>query len=324
MRLPLAIPLLFMAFISIGGASYKTLAIGLLFSLAFAYGVIRGERIGWVEKPLGLREEHFRLAFMLSLLLILLQIALIRDVPLFHPSAKALLNSRLTALTYFLGVPSSVYLFLRGKRYALLYPLLVALYAYRTPVMVSLVALGSAYLEERKVGIRHVAIFAALLGVAFFGLAVLRGDALSSQLVRVQATTSVLDVIVTRAPWHGFYHGALQWAGVRSYIIGGFSPRYLTARFLYINTGVSITSTLMGGMYLDFGLFSVVEALLLGLYFGTISTAKEFGNRVIYYTTLAYALVGVETGILDLPVYLFYILGFYVVLRGKYRVMRVA
>ncbi|WP_048149796.1 hypothetical protein [Palaeococcus ferrophilus] len=324
MRLSLAVPALFMAFIAAGGANYKTLVIGALFSLAFAYGVARGENVRWLEKPLGLREEHFRGAFVLSLLLILLQLAMIRDVPLIHPSAKALLNSRLTALTYLLGVPSSVYLFLRGKKYSLTYPILVALYAYRTPVMVSLLALGSAYLEERRVGMRHIAIFGALLGTAFFGLAVLRGDALSSQLVRVQATTSVLDVIVTRAPWHGFYHGALQWAGIRSYVIGGFSPRYLTARFLYINTGVSITSTLMGGMYLDFGLFSVIEALLLGLYFGVIGTARELENRVLYYTTLAYALVGVETGILDLPVYLFYLAGFYVVLRGKYRVVRVA
>lgn len=324
MRLPLAVPVLFMAFIAVGGADYRTLAVGTLFSLAFAYGVLRGGRVKWVEKPLALREEHFRLVFVLSLLLILLQLALIRDVPLIHPSSKSLLNARLTALTYFLGVPSSVYLFLRGKKYSLAYPLLVALYAYRTPVIVSLLALGSAYIEEKKARLTHLVAFGAILAVAFFGLAILRGDALSSQLVRVQATTSVLDVIVARAPWHGFYHGALQWAGVRSYITGGFSPRYLTARFLYIHTGVSITSTLMGGMYLDFGIFSVLEALLLGLYFGVIGTAGDFGNRVIYYTTLAYALAGVETGILDLPVYLFYIVGFWVVLRGKYRVVKVA
>ncbi|RLF89242.1 hypothetical protein DRN43_04165 [Thermococci archaeon] len=327
MRLPLLIPVTFLVFITFGLASYKTFAIGSLFVLAMTYGILKGNEVRWKDRPLRIINEKPMLwIFSLSLILIALQILLIRRIPLIDPSAKHLLNPRLTGLTYFLGVPSSIYLFLRGKKYSLFYPVLVALYGYRTPVLVSFIAFGAAYFEEKRVKLKHLIVFSILILAGFLGIALIRGEALGAQLIRIQATTSVLDVIISRAPLHGFYHGALQWAGIRSYILGGYSPRYLVARFLYVKTGVSITPTLLGGMYLDFGVFSILEAYLLGLYYGVISRAKDSFSRVIYYTTLAYGVVGVETGILDLPVYIFFFIGFYLVLRGKYgiKVVKIA
>ncbi|MCA6214711.1 hypothetical protein GQS78_10775 [Thermococcus bergensis] len=324
--LPLLIPILFVTFITLGIASYKTLLVGTLFAAAFSYGVFKGEKIPWKEREFKfIKEEHLVWAFLISLLLIVLQIFMIRRVPLLDSSARHLLNPRLTALTYFLGVPSSVYLFSKGKKYSLAYPLLVALYGYRTPVLVSFLALGAAYSERRSFDLKYLVSFSLLILVGLIGIALLRGDAISSQLIRIQATTSVLDVIIDRAPWHGFYHGHLQWAGIRSYFLGGYSPRYLVARFLYVETGVSITPTLLGGMYLDFGVFSILEGFLLGIYYGMISKAESLLLKVVYYTTLAYGIVGVETGVLDLPVYVFFFIGFYALIRGKYsiRVTRV-
>ncbi|AIF68706.1 hypothetical protein PAP_01320 [Palaeococcus pacificus DY20341] len=321
LRLPLIIPFLFMVFIALGAASYRTIIVGTLFAMAFTYGVFKGETTSWEEKKLGIiQEKHLTWAFFISLLLIVLQILMIMKIPLLDSSAKHLLNPRLTALTYFLGVPSSVYLFSRGKKYSFAYPFLVALYGYRTPVLVSFLAFGAAYFEGKDIKLKHLAVFLLPILAGLVGIALVRGEALSTQLIRVQATTSVLDVIIGRAHWHGFYHGYLQWAGIRSYILGGFSPRYLVARFLYVKTGVSITPTLLGGMYLDFGLFSILEGFLLGMYYGMISKAKDRLLRVIYYTTLAYGIVGVETGILDLPVYVFFFIGFYVLIRGKYSI----
>lgn len=327
MRLPLLIPITFLIFITFGLASYRTLAVGALFALAMTYGILKGGNMDWRDKSLDIINERYMLwIFYLSLALIVLQIIFIRRIPLMDPSAKHMLNPRLTGLTYFLGVPSSVYLFLKGRKYSLLYPVLVALYGYRTPVLVSFIAFGAAYFEEKQFMVKHLLGFSALILAGFLGIALIRGETLGTQLVRVQATTSVLDVIISRAPLHGFYHGALQWAGIRSYIIGGFSPRYLVARFLYVKTGVSITPTLMGGMYLDFGVLSVIEAYLLGIYYGMMSRAKNTFSRVIYYITFAYGLVGVETGILDLPVYIFFFIGVYLILRGRYeiRVVKIA
>jgi len=327
LRLSFIIPALFMAFIALGAASYKTILIGTIFAMAFAYGVFKGEETPWKEKEFKfIKEEYLLWAFWISLLLVPLQILIIGKVPLLDSSARHLLSPHLTALTYFLGVPSSVYLFSKGNKYALAYPILVALYGYRTPVLVSFLAFGAAYFERIELRPKHFAGFSLLILAGFVGIALARGETLSAQLFRIQATTSVLDVIMERAPWHGFYHGHLQWAGIRSYIVGGYSPRGLVARFLYVKTGVSITPTLLGGMYLDFGLFSIIEGFLLGMYYGMISKAKNLLLKVIYYTTLAYGVVGVETGILDLPVYLFFFAGIYALIRGKYsiRVVKVA
>ncbi|WP_148882664.1 hypothetical protein [Thermococcus aciditolerans] len=319
-RLPLLIPLLFIGFISLGLAEPKTMAMGVAFAVSIILGIYRGAEIGWDDLGLDIDERYIVWAFWISIAIIGLQILMLRSVPLLHPSVRTSLNPRLTALTYFLGVPSSVYLFLRGRRYALMYPIAVALYAYRTPVLVSVIALGAAYYEGMRGGgrirLQHAA--AAIVALIILGLGVtfLRGETLGSLWIRVQSSTSVLDIIVWRAGWNGLYHGYLQWSGIKSYLAGGYSPRGLVAKFLYVHTGVTITPTLLGGMYLDFGVFAVIEGFLLGVYYGMIGRAVHPVTMTLYYSTLAYGIVGVETGILDLPVYLLFGLGAYIIITG--------
>ncbi|NJE03535.1 hypothetical protein [Thermococcus sp. MV11] len=319
-ELPLLIPILFMAFISLGLAEPKTIAMGTAFAVSMVLGVYHGSRIEWEDRGLGIDEKYITWAFWVAVGIIILQMLILRDVPLIHPAIRTSLNPRLTALTYFLGVPSSVYLFLRGKRYALIYPFTVALYAYRTPVLVGLIALGAAYYEgmrrEGRLKLWHLGAAIGVIIVLGLGMTLLRGEAIESLWTRVQSSTSVLDIIVWRAGWNGLYHGYLQWAGIKSYLLGGYSPRGLVAKFLYVRTGVTITPTLLGGMYLDFGVFAVIEGFLLGLYYGMIEGAENPITRALYYSTLAYGIVGVETGILDLPVYLLFALGAYIVIRG--------
>ncbi|AIU69914.1 hypothetical protein TEU_06015 [Thermococcus eurythermalis] len=321
MKLPALVPVLFMAYLTAGLARPKTIAVGLLFSLAILKGIQRGERIKWKDRNIEINERYITYAFWAAIGIIIYQVIRLGNVPLLHPAIRTSLNPRLTALTYFLGVPSSVYLFLRGRRYALIYPVAVSLYAYRTPVLVSAIALGSAYYENAKrAGKLELKKLAGLLagGVALFLLITfLRGNTLASLWVRFQSTVSALDVIVWRGDWYGTYLGGLQWAGVTSYLQGGYSPRGLIAKFLYVHTGATITATLLGGMYLDFGVFAVAEGFLLGLYYGALSRATHPVTKAIYYSTLAYGVVGVETGILDLPVYLLFLAGAYLIHKGR-------
>ncbi|ASJ08686.1 hypothetical protein A3L11_05370 [Thermococcus siculi] len=326
--LPLLIPVLFMTFIAVGLAEPKTIAVGLVFSVAIILGIYRGYGIDWRDDGLNIDEKYIFWAFWTAMAIIGLQLLVLRDVPLLHPTIRTQLNPRLTALTYFLGVPSSVYLFIRGKRYALIYPLTVALYAYRTPVLVGIIALGAAYYEslraEGRIKALHIALIVGGVLVLGLGMTLMRGESISSLWTRIQSSTSVLDIIVWRAGWNGLYHGYLQWSGIKSYLAGGYSPRGLVAKFLYVRTGVTITPTLLGGMYLDFGIFAVIEGFLLGLYYGMIEKATHPVTLSLYYSTLAYGLVGVETGILDLPVYLLFGLGAYVVIVGWRRMRREA
>ena len=319
-ELSLLIPLTFMVFITLGLAEPKTMAVGMVFSMAVILGIHRGVRIEWRDGGLSIEEKYVVWAFWGSMAVIALQLLILRDIPLLHPAVRTHLNPRLTALTYFLGVPSSTYLFLKGRRYPLIYPLAVALYAYRTPVLVSILSLGAGYYEglrsEGRLKPTHVALVVTALAALGVGMTLMRGEAVSSLWTRIQSSTSVLDVIVWRGDWSGVYHGYLQWSGIRSYIRGGYSPRGLVAKFLYVKTGATITPTLLGGMYLDFGVFSVIEGYLLGMYYGMMGRASHPVTRALYYTTLAYGLVGVETGILDLPVYLLFGLGVYILIIG--------
>lgn len=321
--LPLLIPVAFIAFIAAGLAELKTLAVGAAFAISIVLGMYWGDKIVWEDNGLRFKDEYAVWAFWGSVGIIGLQIILLGKVPILDPAIRTHLNPRLTALTYFLGIPSSVYLFLRGKRYSLIYPFIVALYAYRTPVLVDLLAIGSAYYERLRAEgrLKPVHIAAIVVGILLIGtgMTLMRGQSASSLWTRVQSSTSVLDVIVWRGDWAGTYGGELQWSGVASYFRGGYSPRGLVAKFLYVHTGATITPTLLGGMYLDFGIFALLEGILLGLYYGMIQNARNPVTLSLYYTTLAYGLVGVETGILDLPVYLLFLTGAYILVRGWWR-----
>ena len=310
--LPYIIPVFFMAYVTLGLAEPKTIAMSATFALFIAWGIHRGKYVEWRDEGLRMEEKYATWAFWIAVVIIGLQILRLGEVPLLHPAIRTNLNPRLTALTYFLGVPSSVYLFIKGKKYTLLFPLAVALYAYRTPVLVSALALGIAYYEEKPKSRKDFLTLGGIVGgglLLFLLVTFLRGSGLQSLWVRLQSTVSVLDVIVWRGNWSGTYRGQLQWAGVMSYLHGGYAPRGLVAKFLYVHTGATITPTLLGGMYLDFGIFAALEGFLLGLYYGMLTKAKRPITKAIYYSTLAYGIVGVETGILDLPVYALFLLG---------------
>ncbi|WP_297069382.1 hypothetical protein [Thermococcus sp.] len=319
-RLPLLVPILFILYVAIGLAEPKTIAVSTAFALFIVWGIKTGEGLKWVDRGLEIDDGYINWAFWGAIVIIFLQIAILKKIPLLDPAIRTHLNPDLTALTYFLGVPSSVYIFMRGRKYSLLYPLAVALYAYRTPVLASIIAMGAAYYENtRRAGKIEPIKLAAILGggtVLIILMTILRGNALSSLWVRFQSTVSVLDVIIWRGNWAGTYHGTLQWLGVTSYLTGGYSPRGFIARFIYIHTGVTITPTLLGGMYLDFGIFAVVEGFLLGLYYGMISNAEHPITKALYYSTLSYGIIGVETGLLDLPVYGLFLAGAYILYRG--------
>ena len=318
--LPYLIPILFTFYISLGLAQPKTLAVSTSFALSIVWGIARGRGIMWQDRGLKISKRYIYYAFWTSLAIILIQLLKLGQIPLLNPTIRTQLSPRLTALTYFLGVPTSVYLFLEGRRYSLMYPLFVALYAYRTPVLVSILAIGLAYYEEGiklERGNLKKLVGIAFLGIVLFGMITyLRGNTVSSLWVRFQSTVSALDVIVWRGDWLGTYHGSLQWAGVTSYFMGGYSPRGLIAKFLYVRTGATITATLLGGMYLDFGVFSIIEGFLLGIYYGMMSRAENPITKALYYSTLSYGIAGVETGILDLPVYLLFAAGIYVLYQG--------
>ncbi|AEC51542.1 hypothetical protein PNA2_0626 [Pyrococcus sp. NA2] len=303
---PLLIPILLVLFVSLGLARIKTIAVVVLFSLFFVYGYKKGENFGTPRREIKVRDEILEIALLISLLLVVYQILELWQIPLLNPSIRTHLNPKITMLTYLLGLPSSVYLTIKGRKIGLLYPLAVSLYAYRTPLLASIIALALPFLEKRREDSGTIIALGGLGIALLFAISYLRGDL--SFITRVVGTTSVLDVIVKRCSVTGFYKGELQLAGINSYLTGGPGARILIAKYLGIS-GVTITATLIGGPYLDFGLLATIEMLLLGFYYGITKRLKSEVGRAFYYSTLAYGIVGVETGILDLPIYLMFLIG---------------
>lgn len=319
-KIPYLIPIGFLTFIALGSANYKTLVIGFIFALSFVSGIMKGQNLNWTDhREKYINENRILYIYLIGILLIFLQLLLIRKIPLLDPMAKGSLDPILMLLIYLLGVPSSIYLFMYKKKLSIFYPILITLFGYRTPFLVVLIGFIAHYVsEEREISNLKLISIVSLGILGLFGVTLVRGGGIESLLIRLQATTSVLDSIVNEFPLYGHYFGSLQWAGIDSYIIGGFSPRALTARLLGIRSGVTITSTLLGGMYIDFGIFSVVEGFILGAFYGVLSQGDKFLTKTIYYTTLAYGLVGIETGILDLPVYILFLIGFWIIFKNKY------
>lgn len=316
--LPLAIPIFLTAFVSLGLARIKTIGVVSLFSILFVYGYNLGSKKGGKLKLNPIKEEVWwgYIGLILSLLAIVANLVKVGDIPVFHSYLRTSLNPKLTALTYLFGVPSSVYLVLKGKKIGFSFPFLVALYGYRTPILTSAIALALPYLYEMKEGtIKKGLLVGVIGGIVALLLSILRGS--TEFLVRIQGTTSVLDVIVKRCSLVGFYHGELQFSGITSYLTGGLGPRMLISRYLGVS-GVTTTATLIGGMYLDFGILSGIEMFFLGMYYGAMENLKSNVGRALYYSTLAYGIVGVETGILDLPVYLMFILALIVFWRESH------
>lgn len=318
-KFPYLIPLGFILFISLGLASYKTILIGLAFSLSIFFGIIKGNNTNWKDKKIDLvNDRYIKILFSISLILIITQIFFMKKIPLLETSTRSNLDPLLTSLSYIFGIPSSIYLLMKGKKYSIIFPFVILLYGYRTPFIVSL--LSMLLYSSQKRSKKEMSILLSLIILGSVIVTLFRGNTIQTMFIRIQGTTSVLDFIIHRVPVYGRYFGGLQWAGIRSYLVGGHSSRAFIGGLLGIKPDVTITGTLLGGMYIDWGIFSIVEGYILGYYFGMISNADQYFTNAIYYTTLSYGIIGIETGILDLPVYLLFIIGFWILIRGKYKI----
>ena len=85
----------------------------------------------------------------------------------------------------------------------------------------------------------------------------------------------------------------------------------LVGKLIAWRTEVTVTPTLIGQMVVDFGKLGVaVEMCLLGFILGTgfkiMQKTKDYFYIAIYALILTYSILGIETGILDIQVLLYF------------------
>ena len=125
---------------------------------------------------------------------------------------------------------------------------------------------------------------------------------------RADFTLHVLNLLDIIGGNFGLTHGKLLASSIPGSDLG---PRMLVGKLIAWRTEVTVTPTLIGQMVVDFGKLGVaVEMCLLGFILGTgfkiMQKTKDYFYIAIYALILTYSILGIETGILDIQVLLYF------------------
>jgi oligosaccharide repeat unit polymerase len=348
----LLFPLVYLGFVGISTYEPSLLATVSIFAglVFFMAGVRISGRVRFKEVFLEEYASRFAIA-----LLVIGSAALVLDinragaVPLFEPFAKRGLSVTYTMLATVI-VPGGILaisalgaglkngkISLREARvYALgvllMTTILVSFLGYRTQIMVSLLGCGLAMYFSRIIGgVEIVATFCmAFLSLSLFGYLRAVGEGVSVGLFetlgrRVGLTLSIYDTLVNLYWPFGVNRGSVALSTFSSYLafVPGpeLGPRTIVARMFGVYD-VSMTSTLFGTLMLDFGILGIVSfALALGLTIGAAyHAARQTRSALataIVSLLLAYALVGIETGLVDFNVFMFFFISFLVLVKSR-------
>jgi oligosaccharide repeat unit polymerase len=347
---PLVIfPIIYVLFISISNyrlsnTALLTVGIGLLFFY------IGARYSSYTIKEIKLNDKTKRIGiFFFAIGLVFLAADLIKAqaIPLLFPSARSRLVVLYTMLAQLIP-PGGIFLIAYfGEKYrkgemelrrarinALLIffmtVVLISTLGFRTQIVLTIYGSFIAMYLMGLVGFVEVIFSLGLVGflVVFLGYlrALMQGSPIGFFEVigaRVGLTLSVFDFLVKRFMPFGANKGYTFLASFSSFIPGipgpRLGPRTIVARLFGI-TGISVTSTLLGTIVLDMGIIGVILFMfVLGHVLGTAYKAAKTGFALgvgIYSVLLAYALVGIETGLVDFNVLSMFI-GGYLLLRAS-------
>ncbi|MEE9564587.1 MAG: hypothetical protein V3V63_02645, partial [Candidatus Hydrothermarchaeaceae archaeon] len=98
-------------------------------------------------------------------------------------------------------------------------------------------------------------------------------------------------------------------------------PRTIVAR-MYGVQDISMTSTLFGTVVLDFGIpgiavFAVCLGFVVGLAYNAMKNTRGALPTGIFSLLIAYTLVGIETGLVDLIVFVLFFTSFLILVNPK-------
>lgn len=130
---------------------------------------------------------------------------------------------------------------------------------------------------------------------------------------RADFTLHVLNLLNYISGNFGLEHGALTLSAIPGSTDLG--PRMTIGKLIAWRTEVTVTPTLIGPMLVDFGKFGVAIGMgllgfILGIGYKILQKTKDSFYIALYALLLTYTILGVETGILDIQVIIYFLLGF--------------
>jgi uncharacterized membrane protein len=261
-----------------------------------------------------------------------LDILLFGGFPLLSPEARSSLDATFTMLSHLLPLGCVMVVVITKNRTASLLMVLVSgvlmtLLGYRTQVI--LVMLASCFAGFLMKVITGTEAALALAGTGGIGLLLTswRDVLLQTGIgvfeaiqTRVSVTLDVYDMMATLGGVLGYTKGQVYVAAVPSLarLMPGYaySPRWYIAEL--VGMDVSATSTILGPLAVDFGLVGIfVGMAFLGYLLSRLYERKEPLGVSLYCVVLAYSLIGIETGIVDLEVIMIFFLAFLYVLTSQ-------
>ena len=266
---------------------------------------------------------------LLGILLQIINIALLGGIPLFSATLKAKAATKIWLISYIIFLPSINVLLARYNRkshYLLLLIGLVlfALTGYRTtPIAIMLSALITLY-YTRDVDVKYIILAILAIAVVLLAVGFIAVQAISWQ----HWSLNPIELVSYRA---AFTLNILSKAIENQFAtMGNLFYATLTGFFTHSDARVlvgqatlgqvhSITSTIFGPALLDFGIVGMlIQMFLLGLILKTLHSIQNNKKEVFtafYGILLAQTIIWIETGPTDVVVWLFYLIGIFLIIH---------
>lgn len=266
----------------------------------------------------------------LGILLQIINIAFLGGIPLFSATLKAKAATKIWLLSYIIFLPSVNILlagYNRKSHYILLLIGLVlfALTGYRTtPIAIMLSSLITLY-YTRDVELKYIILAVLAIGIVLLAVGFIAVQAISWQhwslnpieLVSYRAAFT-LNILSNAIQNQCVTMGNLFYATLTGFFTHT-DPRVLVG-VATISRNHSITSTIFGPALLDFGIAGmIVQMLFLGIVLKTLHGLQSHKKSILtafYGILLAQTIIWIETGPTDVVVWLFYLIGIFIIIQS--------
>jgi oligosaccharide repeat unit polymerase len=337
---PLVVVLAFLLFMALSNYAVSpmtrfTIALGLLSFTIFALLPQKSKRIeNTVAFDTGSIMAVGVVIFLTGLFFAFLSVAHVGGIPLLRPSLRYMLSPRLS-IPSFLLIPALAILvsgfaemvkngqleYERARFRAIVLTaaciLPLAALGYRTPVIAVLMVVAVIGYYTRLFSVVEILGVSLLAFLLIVVVGYYRASAeyawsfspLALLSVRANFTMSIFDLLVELGGLTGVTHGGLLRSMAPASELG---PRFIIASLISWRPGITITATLLGPLVVDFGTLGVFFGMsALGGVLGLGNRLLQGGHAVytgIYALLISYAIIGVETGIIDLIVVGYFLL----------------
>ena len=301
------------------------------FKINVDYGprkVLNPEKLS-LSNPYSKKEMILVGLVLLGILLQIINIALLGGIPLFSATLKAKAATKIWLISYIIFLPSINVLlagYNRKSHYLLLLIGLVlfALTGYRTtPIAIMLSALITLY-YTRDVDVKYIILAILAIAVVLLAVGFIAVQAISWQ----HWSLNPIELVSYRA---AFTLNILSKAIENQFAtMGNLFYATLTGFFTHSDARVlvgqatlgqvhSITSTIFGPALLDFGIVGMlIQMLLLGFILKTLHSIQNYKKEIFtafYGILLAQTIIWIETGPTDVVVWLFYLIGIFLIIH---------